>query len=132
MRSCSGSRQKESEGVALRTIGKHKNIPLPLPKEKYIIFRSDDIAAWWSDETAINVTETLRRRSVPQVLSIIPATQYGNKISDDPVITNYLKAIKNDSNIEFALHGYDHRLGEFRGISYSDAVSKISDGSSIT
>lgn len=122
---------KESEGVRLKTIGSHKNLPLPAPKEKFIVFRSDDIAAWWSDETAINITETLRQKNIPQVLSIIPGNQYGGKISDDPTITGYLQGIKNDNTVEFALHGYDHRIGEFRDIAYSDAVSKISDGSSI-
>ncbi len=122
---------KESEGIALKTIGSHKNLPLPAPKEKFIVFRSDDIAAWWSDESAINITETLRQKNIPQVLSIIPANQYGNKISDDSIITGYLQGIKNDNNIEFALHGYDHRIGEFKDIAYSDAASKINNGGGI-
>ncbi|MFH1432686.1 MAG: DUF2334 domain-containing protein [archaeon] len=119
---------KESEGVKLKTVGKHKAVAPPESKKKYIVFRSDDIAAWWADESAIAITEMLRQKKVPQVLSIIPANQYGDILTDDPIISGYLAGIKGDPSLEFALHGYDHRLNEFKSLSYSSAVSKISKG----
>ena len=120
-------RDKEVQGVELKTMGKHKAVELPEPSDKYIVFRSDDFAAFWSVSNAISITETLRNRGVPQVLSIVP-TNVGYRLDDDPVIADYLKVIKDDATIEIALHGYDHSVHEFRDISYDDAMFKVGAG----
>ena len=120
-------KDKEAQGVELKTIGKHKAIDPPEPSDKYIVFRSDDFAAFWSVSSAISITETLRNRGVPQVLSIVP-TNVGYRLDDDPVIADYLKVIKDDPSIEIALHGYDHSEHEFRDISYADAMFKVGTG----
>ena len=120
-------KDKEAQGVELKTIGKHKAVESPEPSDKYIVFRSDDFAAFWSVSSAISITETLRDMGVPQVLSIVP-TNVGYKLDDDPVIANYLKDIKDDASIEIALHGYDHSVHEFRDISYADATFKVGTG----
>lgn len=101
------------------------------PKERYIIFRIDDIAAFWSDNTAINVTETFRARKTPLVLGVIPVNRFGQELQEDKEIKSYLSKIKSDQNIEFALHGYNHETDEFKDISYEDADLKISGGISI-
>ncbi|RLG15376.1 MAG: hypothetical protein DRN71_01475 [Candidatus Nanohalarchaeota archaeon] len=124
-------KSKEEQGVELKTIGKHKILPAPPPKKKYIVFRSDDLGPFWSDRSAINITETLRARNVPQVLSVVPANQYNDKLYDDPVISDYLKSIRSDKSIEFALHGYDHSMHEFRDISYAIAMTKVFGGRNI-
>ncbi len=124
-------KSKEEQGVELKTIGKHKMLPAPPPKKKYIVFRSDDLGPFWSDRSAINITETLRARNVPQVLSVVPANEYNDKLYDDQVISDYLKSIRNDKSIEFALHGYDHSMHEFRDISYAIAMTKVFGGRNI-
>ncbi len=137
-------KDKESAGVGLDTIGKHEVVgdtpdpddildpeDVPDSEDKYIVFRSDDFGPFWSVESAIRVTETLREKDIPQVLSVVPKNQYGNKLSDDPVISDYLRAISVDPSIEFALHGYIHSDHEFRDVSYSDADSWVGLGLSI-
>ncbi len=113
--------------MELKTIGKHRTVKPPEPSDKFIVFRSDDLAAFWSVSSAISITETLRNRGVPQVLSIVP-TNVGYRLDDDPVIADYLKVIKDDPSIEIALHGYDHSEHEFRDISYANAMFKVQTG----
>lgn len=98
------------------------------PKNKYIIFRNDDVAAFWSANTAINVTETFRTKKVPIVLGIISLNRHGQKLAEDDNMTAYLAKIRSDPLIEFAIHGYDHEIDEFKEVSYEDAVFRISSG----
>ncbi len=118
---------KEQQGVELKTIGKHRTVKPPEPSDKFIVFRSDDLAAFWSVSSAIAITETLRERGVPQVVSVVP-TNVGYTLADDHVISDYLDIIKDDASIEIALHGYDHSEHEFRDISYADAMFKVQTG----
>ena len=101
-------------------------------KQKIIVFRDDDLGPDWSVDSAIYITDLFRSRNVSHVLGIVPANLYGKKLSDDFVLYRYLKSIKDDESIEFALHGYDHSYHEFENIeldgSPDSAVSKISVG----
>ncbi|RLG15375.1 MAG: hypothetical protein DRN71_01470 [Candidatus Nanohalarchaeota archaeon] len=101
-------------------------------KQKIIVFRDDDIGPDWSVNSAIYITDLFRRMNVSHVLGIVPANIDGRKLDDDTVLYNYLKSIKDDESIEFALHGYDHSLNEFESIelngSPDSAMSKIYSG----
>ncbi len=120
-------KDKEDLGVELKTMNKHNAIDPPESGEKYIVFRSDDFAAFWSVSSAISITETLRDKGVAQVLSVVP-TNVGYTLDDDPVLADYLNIIKDDASIEIALHGYDHSEYEFRDMPYLDARFKIGTG----
>ena len=98
-------------------------------KNKYIVFRNDDVGAFWSDNTAINVTETFRIKKVPLVLGIISLNRHNQKLTEDNTMMAYLTKIKSDPLVEFAIHGYDHEIDEFKDVSYEDAVSRISSSS---
>ncbi len=101
-------------------------------QQKIIVFRDDDLGPGWSVDSAIYITDLFRSRNVSHVLGVVPANLYGKKLSDDAVLYEYLKSIKDDDSIEFALHGYDHSYHEFEDIqldgSPDSAVSKISAG----
>jgi len=122
-------KSKESTGVKLKTIGNHKIVPLPTPPKKYIVFRNDDIAAYWDTDVVISVTELIRSKNVPQVLGLVPMNE-NDMLSDDPDLNNYLKSISTDNSFEFALHGYDHAENEFASLTNEEALQKITDGTS--
>ncbi|TFG88695.1 MAG: DUF2334 domain-containing protein [Candidatus Atribacteria bacterium] len=120
-------KSKESDGVELSTIGNHNIISPPPAKKKFIVFRDDDVAPFWSDASAIAVTEAFRTRNVAHVMSIIPVNGAGNKLYEDTVISEYITSIKNDGLTEFAAHGYNHELNEFKDISLADATYKLGE-----
>ncbi|MEA3343679.1 MAG: DUF2334 domain-containing protein [archaeon] len=117
---------KESDGVSLQTVG--NDVPNFPPENKtFIVFRDDDIAPFWSFNMVFNITETFRSRNVPHVMGLIPIP-YGIEIGNDTILGDYLKSIKNDSNIEFALHGNGHSFNEFGNLSVSEASFRIEEG----
>lgn len=117
---------KSSSSEVMAIFQKYTGSRAYAPKNKYIVFRNDDLAAFWSDYTAINVTETFRIKKIPVVLGIIPLNRHDQNLTEDNTIMTYLTKIRSDPLIEFAIHGYNHDIDEFREVSYEDAVFKIS------
>ncbi|MFH1432685.1 MAG: DUF2334 domain-containing protein [archaeon] len=101
------------------------------PVKRFIVFRDDDIGAFWSDDSAIYITEVFRSRNVSHVMAVVPTRLEGGMLSDDRALSDYLWSIRDDPTVEFALHGYNHDEYEFGDISYDDAMSRISSGSDI-
>ncbi len=118
--------QKSTDPEVMTIFQKYPGSRAYAPKNKYIVFRNDDVAAFWSANTAINVTETFRTKKIPIVLGIIPLNRHNQKLTEDNTIMTYLMKIKSDQSIEFAIHGYNHEIEEFREVSYDDAIFKIS------
>ncbi len=114
---------KESDSVSLQTIGND----VPPENKKFIVFRDDDIAPFWSFHTIFNITETFRSHNVPHVMALIPIP-FGRDIGSDVILGAYLKSIKNDPHIEFALHGNGHSFNEFGDLSVSEASFRIAEG----
>ncbi len=121
--------------IEMNIISEYSEILLPDTRERVIVFRHDDIGPEWSDDSAIYITEIFRKRNVPHVISVVPLNIGGMKLYEDSVIADYLRSIKDDESIEFALHGYDHSFHEFEDIaldgSSNSAMYKITDGSRI-
>ncbi len=117
---------KESASVSLQTIG-NDVFGFPAENKKFIVFRDDDIAPFWSFNMVFNITETFRSRNVPHVMGLIPIP-YGIEIGNDTILGDYLKSIKNDPHIEFALHGNGHSVNEFGNLSVREASFRIYEG----
>ncbi|MEA3357181.1 MAG: DUF2334 domain-containing protein, partial [Patescibacteria group bacterium] len=117
---------KESDGVSLQTVG-NDVLDFPAENKKFIVFRDDDIAPFWSFHTIFNITETFRSHNVPHVMALIPIP-FGNDIGSDVTLGAYLKSIKNDPHIEFALHGNGHSFNEFGNLSVPEASFRIAEG----
>lgn len=93
---------------------------------KTIIVRNDDVGAWWSTNNAIYVVDIMRDMGIPQTIGIVPLTSGGTiELSEDPTLVNYLVKIKDDSNVEFGIHGYDHGYNEFESLTQTQAEERI-------
>ncbi len=117
---------KESDGVSLQTIG-NDVLDSSAENKRFIVFRDDDIAPFWSFNMVFNITETFRSRNVPHVMGLIPIP-FGRDIGSDVTLGAYLNSIKNDPHIEFALHGTGHSFNEFGDLSVSEASFRIDEG----
>lgn len=95
---------------------------------KVIIFRNDNLQAWWNFFSLVNITNTLIENEIPQTIGIIPNATGGYSIGSDPEFKSYLESIKYNPYAEFALNGYRHNPNEFGDISLDDAEKKISKG----
>ena len=117
---------KESDGVSLQTVG-NDVFDFPSENKTFIVFRDDDIAPFWSFNMVFNITETFRSRNVPHVMGLIPIP-FGRDIGSDLILGAYLKSIKDDPHIEFALHGNGHSFNEFGNLNVSEASFRIHEG----
>lgn len=81
--------------------------PINIPNsDKYVILRLDDVQAYgWTDISIKMMNDTLERKKT------ITAGVIPKNIHDDKRIVEFFK--KHDCNVEIAIHGYDHGIGEY-------------------
>jgi len=99
------------------------------PTTHNVILRLDDVQAYgWSD-ISIRMMNDAISQDMPIVAGIIP-----KGIGDDRALISFLE--REECNIEFALHGYDHGaisdyeelVGEFELLSYDAASERLDKG----
>ncbi|MEM2117233.1 MAG: DUF2334 domain-containing protein, partial [Thermoplasmata archaeon] len=104
---------------------------------KTVIFRMDDVGAFWHVNITKNLTNTHILKKVPLNIMIIPnRTDYG-VITNDIELKNFLRnASIHKTLIELGQHGFRHisygeDIGEFKGRSYEDQYNDINTGKEI-
>lgn len=91
------------------------------PEERTVIIRMDDVGALNRYEMSKKITEIVLGHNKAIVLGVIPTRLEKNTIS-------WLKSLKNNNQVEIALHGYEHTHYEFKDLDLIDAKDKIDLG----
>jgi len=93
-----------------------------IPGTRNIIFRIDDIQAFYLNDLQIQMIDDALSSGVSPSLSVIPLG-----ISDDKKIYDYLRL--NHCKVEIILHGYDNKeTYEFGFLTYRQADNKLKKG----
>ncbi len=80
--------------------------PINIPNsDKYVILRLDDVQAYGWTDISIKMMHDALQRDQTIVAGVIPIN-----IKSDKRIVDFFK--KYDCNVEIAIHGYDHNIGE--------------------
>ena len=91
--------------------------------DRTIILRMDDIGAWqYKDSSKILVAEILDRNMFI-TLGVIP-----EDLGTDRSTVLWLRKLKNNLQVEIALHGFSHEENEFMELGEGEASSKIREG----
>ncbi len=98
----------------------YENCNVEKPGQGTIILRLDDVGANRL-ELAKAVTNAVLEQNYAVTLGIIP-TRLDSKTD------SWLKTLKNDNRIEFALHGYEHTDYEFSQLSKEEIKNKLELG----
>lgn len=88
--------------------------------ESVVIFRNDDIQAWYRTEEMQAVNQVFIDEEIPVTLGIIPAGPDEEPITDDAETCQHLQYIEENHSAKFemALHGYTHQQEtDFHGAS---------------
>ena len=81
--------------------------PINLPNsDKYIVLRLDDVQAYGWTDISIRMMNDAMQRGGTITAGVIP-----KNIDTDKRIVEFFK--KYECNVEIAIHGYDHGIGEF-------------------
>lgn len=82
-----------------------KNVKSP-SGEIPVVWRIDDIQAWFCSSILDSVFEPFTSTNTPLSIGII-----GTGLSGDPTVNSVLKSLENNPNIEFANHSFTHPSG---------------------
>ena len=93
------------------------------PQEKTIILRLDDVGAWHYLDVVEMITEDSLARNIPISQGVIP-----NDIERDRSFLNWVKKVRDNPQIEFALHGYYHTENEFEKLNYEESKYYLDKG----
>ncbi|MCU4925995.1 DUF2334 domain-containing protein [Halobacteria archaeon AArc-dxtr1] len=108
--------------------------------DSIVIFRNDDIQAWYNQDELREVNDIFIDADVPVTLGIIPNTNGEAPITDDPDVCSYLRSLEADypGQFEMALHGYTHEPvtdfyngSEFGDLPYQEQRERLTDGEAL-
>jgi peptidoglycan/xylan/chitin deacetylase (PgdA/CDA1 family) len=92
-----------------------------------IIFRLDDVAKGWYEETTEEIIKLFQNNNVPVELGIIPYLD-GKPSFDIPMVRGYL----NNGVADVSMHGFDWTYAQIdtsqSGLTYSELLDKILNG----
>lgn len=89
-----------------------------------IILRLDDVKAWQYSNIITRITDDVLSKNMTITLGVIPKDIEKDKAVFLPWINN----IKDNPNVEIALHGYLHQEDEFKNLTEEEAHDKIIKG----
>lgn len=98
---------------------KAKSCNFELPNERSIILRMDDIGGIDRYEFGKKITDIVLAHDRSIVLGVIPSRL------DNKETISWLKSLSGNSNVEIALHGYEHTYYEFNDLNKKDASNKL-------
>ena len=103
--------------------GMYKDYRIIMPNEKRIIIRVDDAGAWHYNAVINRMTEDILKKNMSVVYAVIP-----ENIEKDKNFLKFAESYRNNSNVEFAQHGYSHIKDEFKNLTFEEAYPLILAG----
>jgi len=102
---------------------KYANCSFVKPKNRTIILRMDDLGAWNYDDVVEKITAEVLARNLSISEGVIP-----NDIERDRRFITWSRKMRDNPNVEFALHGYYHTPDEFNKLNYDESKYYLEKG----
>jgi|SRR3989344_3315083 len=103
----------------------NKEIPACKVKgNRTIILRLDDVKAWQYYNITTKMTDEVLSRNMALTLSVIPK----DIEKDTKLFLPWINDVRNNPNVEIALHGYLHEESEFQSLSREEAAYRLQKG----
>ncbi|MEK6873636.1 MAG: DUF2334 domain-containing protein [Nanoarchaeota archaeon] len=111
-----------------KVIDYHDQIPICDSKNnKTIILRLDDVKAWQYYDVTANITDLILSKNMTITLGVIPQ----DIEKDTRLFLPWINEVKNNPNVEIALHGYLHEVSEFKNLNESEASYRLMKGNEL-
>ena len=108
----------------VKIIDYNNKIPVCEHNNRTIILRLDDVKAWQYYDITTDMTSLILSKNMTLTIGVIPKDIEKDKILFLP----WLNKIKDNPNIEIALHGYLHERSEFKNLNEEEATYRIKKG----